>query len=86
MKTWLVTTDDDEYDMFQAAIIVADSKIKAEMIAWAGLTQHKWGESIAEVDQLNFDGFGKPDALQEWHAEEIKPNKEKIVWPDFNAG
>ena len=75
MKIWLMKTSDVDYDLYQAAVVIARTRQEAEQISRDKLTN----------DPKVQDYYGSKFE-QHWHAEEINLDKEGIVLADFNAG
>lgn len=74
MPIYLVTPDFVDYDLYQAAVIVAPTKQIAEKMAF---NKFVLNEDIKSI-------YG--EYSQKWTAKEIDTSVSKIVLADYNAG
>lgn len=75
MKIWFVKPNKTDYDLYDGAVVVAETSDEAEKIAQQKLSNDPWVTS-------NYGGV----VNQRWFAEEIKSCTSKLILASFRAG
>lgn len=75
MKLWFVKPNKIDYDLYDSAVIIAETANEAEQIAYQKLSNDSWVKN-------NYGGL----VNQKWSAEEVKTCTSKLILASFRAG